>query len=347
VILVTVTLLLCAIIILAAAGVAPSSVIAQQQEEDTSLGERENIARGIISNVLGGGSNNDDSNNEDDEENNGAAAAGDRDGDINRQTAVPIINQDQDQEQEAANLALNEALDLTVVEPISPPSPTSPPSSGNDGGLEPECSLEITTDKENYGPGDVVAITITNTGDVPIEFPDSFLGLQIKNVDTGQVFPLDAQPVIVTFEPGASATFQFTYEELVSEIGAGLISATVPSQCDTVEEVTFTLTAPPPPEEIVEKIAFRKAIADWDKGRVYVMNADGSEQTELTDVAGYWVFPDWSPDGTKIAFSSARDNPGAPEIFVMNADGSDQTKLTNNRCCVVNDQPDWGPATDT
>jgi hypothetical protein len=28
----------------------------------------------------------------------------------------------------------------------------------------------------------------------------------------------------------------------------------------------------------------------------------------------------------------------------MNADGSGQTKLTNNRCCVVNDQPDWGSA---
>ena len=92
-----------------------------------------------------------------------------------------------------------------------------------------------------------MAITITNTGDVPIEFPDSFLGLQIRNVDTGEVFPLDAQQVVVTFEPGASATFPFTYELLVEEIGAGLISATVPSPCDTVEEVTFTLSAPPPP----------------------------------------------------------------------------------------------------
>ncbi|MDQ3718607.1 MAG: hypothetical protein M3311_05570 [Thermoproteota archaeon] len=76
-------------------------------------------------------------------------------------------------------------------------------------------------------------------------FPDSFLGLEIRNVDTENVFPLDAQPSVVTFQPGASATFEFTYESLVDEIGAGLISATVPSQCDTAEEeVTFSLSAP-------------------------------------------------------------------------------------------------------
>ena len=120
----------------------------------------------------------------------------------------------------------------------------------------PECSLEIAADKGIYEPGDVVAITITNTGDEPLEFPDSLLGLEIKNFDTGEVFPLNAAQVITTSEPGASATFQFTYELLVDEIGAGLISATVVSECGTVEEVTFSLSTPPPPEELVERIVF-------------------------------------------------------------------------------------------
>ena len=34
----------------------------------------------------------------------------------------------------------------------------------------------------------------------------------------------------------------------------------------------------------------------------------------------------WSPDGTRIAFTSERD--GNREIYVMNADGSQQTNLT-------------------
>ena len=36
--------------------------------------------------------------------------------------------------------------------------------------------------------------------------------------------------------------------------------------------------------------------------------------------------PAWSPDGTKIAFTSHRD--GDAQIYVMDADGSNQTKLT-------------------
>ena len=60
---------------------------------------------------------------------------------------------------------------------------------------------------------------------------------------------------------------------------------------------------------------------------VGVMNADGSNQTDLsqqpnTDEA----FPAWSTDGQHIAFTSRRD--GNNEIYVMGADGSQPTRLT-------------------
>jgi Tol biopolymer transport system component/tetratricopeptide (TPR) repeat protein len=58
---------------------------------------------------------------------------------------------------------------------------------------------------------------------------------------------------------------------------------------------------------------------------IYVMNADGSDVTRLTDFpAG---FPAWSPDGRLIAFISSRN--GQTGIYVMNADGSGVTLLTN------------------
>jgi hypothetical protein len=56
---------------------------------------------------------------------------------------------------------------------------------------------------------------------------------------------------------------------------------------------------------------------------IYVMNADGSEQTRLTN----GLFPAWSPDGSRIAFRSFRN--GSTDIYVMKPDGSRQTRLTN------------------
>jgi hypothetical protein len=46
----------------------------------------------------------------------------------------------------------------------------------------------MTSDKVIYVKEDWVAITLTNTGDGSLEFPDSALDLQIKNVDTTAIF---------------------------------------------------------------------------------------------------------------------------------------------------------------
>ena len=61
---------------------------------------------------------------------------------------------------------------------------------------------------------------------------------------------------------------------------------------------------------------------------IYTMNADGSNQTRLTNNPEGNYFPSWKSDGTKITFASNRD--GNSEIYTMNADGTGQTRLTNN-----------------
>jgi len=72
---------------------------------------------------------------------------------------------------------------------------------------------------------------------------------------------------------------------------------------------------------------------------IYVMNADGGGQTRVTSNPASDLGPDWSPDGSKIAFESYRD--GNYEVYVMNADGTGQTNLTNNPAS--DHRPAWSP----
>src|SRR6266540_4157053 len=74
---------------------------------------------------------------------------------------------------------------------------------------------------------------------------------------------------------------------------------------------------------------------------IYVMDADGSKQTRLTNNTFLDRTPAWSPDGGQIAFASNRTT-GNFDIFVMNADGSAQTNISNGVQADFQD-PDWSP----
>ncbi len=85
------------------------------------------------------------------------------------------------------------------------------------------------------------------------------------------------------------------------------------------------------------RIAFELGIGR--NAEIYVVNADGSNLTNLTNSPGKDSALSWSPDGSRIAFESDRD--GNAEIYVVNADGSDPTNLTNNPA--QDSAPLWSP----
>jgi Tol biopolymer transport system component len=62
------------------------------------------------------------------------------------------------------------------------------------------------------------------------------------------------------------------------------------------------------------------------KSDIYAIDVDGSQEKMLTNSPGLDAFPAWSPDGERIAFTSARD--GNWELYVMDANGSEQRRLT-------------------
>ncbi|HJU34881.1 MAG TPA: hypothetical protein VJ695_07150, partial [Nitrososphaera sp.] len=117
---------------------------------------------------------------------------------------------------------------------------TTTATEGGVGGEQQQCQLEMTTDEETFEVGEPVTINVTNGGDETLEFPNNVLGLEIENRATGETYPLFSVQVITTLEPGELRTFEFTYEELVSEIGTGTIEATIRGEgCSA--STTFTL----------------------------------------------------------------------------------------------------------
>src|SRR2546422_387437 len=97
--------------------------------------------------------------------------------------------------------------------------------------------------------------------------------------------------------------------------------------------------APPGPPDGT-KTAFT---SDRDgNAEIYVMNADGSGVARLTsDPSAASAAPDWSPDGSKIAFSRRWCSSAScfESIFVMNVDGSGVNQVT---CCEAHG-PVWAP----
>jgi len=93
------------------------------------------------------------------------------------------------------------------------------------------------------------------------------------------------------------------------------------------------------------KILFRRLLRERSSegtlfnSEVMVMDTDGTGAANLTRNAWFDGWPSWSPDGSRIAFSSNRSD--AYQIYVMNADGSGLIKVVDSPYTDV--RPRWLP----
>ena len=65
---------------------------------------------------------------------------------------------------------------------------------------------------------------------------------------------------------------------------------------------------------------------------IFVMNADGSDLHQVSDLGGANFAPFWHPDGERIIFSSNSHNPDGRnfDLFIINADGTGLEQVTFN-----------------
>lgn len=95
------------------------------------------------------------------------------------------------------------------------------------------------------------------------------------------------------------------------------------------------------------KIAFTRG--GGVNGQIYLMNIDGTHQTQLTNNTGDNRWLSWSHDSSKIAFASDRDHPMSMqfnkpsryEIYVINVNGTGERQLTFDNSQSL--YPTWAP----
>lgn len=164
------------------------------------------------------------------------------------------------------------------------------------------------------------------------------LNIYLLNIDTGALMQLTTDPVMDIEPHWWPDGSQVIYSSLMpgedlnimrvatADAGRGALVYGTPN-LDGFASIS-------PDERYILFHGFREN--NWD---IYRYDRRTNAEQRLTSHAGKDYLPEWSPDGTMIAWVSDRD--GDNEIFVMNADGSSQRQVTVN--AVDDTHPDWMP----
>ncbi len=117
----------------------------------------------------------------------------------------------------------------------------------------------------------------------------------------------------------------------------------------TAPAVSASLLSPPgtpcfisPAYSTQNRFAFTQCEFDGSSN-IWVFNLEMFSSTQLTPDAGTESQPDWSPDGSTVAFTKMLRG-GNTAVFAIDADGTNQRPITPRNNRLKESDPSWLPA---
>jgi uncharacterized cupredoxin-like copper-binding protein len=106
-----------------------------------------------------------------------------------------------------------------------------------------KSTLQLSTNKKIYKPGETVIITFKNKGKSTLEFSDSTLGLIIQNTKTQQKAGMLGSQMMSELKPGESKTVQWDQKDTEgNQVQTGTYKAKTSSATDENSNNTSPIT---------------------------------------------------------------------------------------------------------
>lgn len=215
-----------------------------------------------------------------------------------------------------------------------PPLPESQPSSRGIGaggppltpGAEPDSAAQPPPKRRGF-PAIVLAgvVLLAVIAGVGIALLNAFGG------DSGGVATAPTETATATPEQTALPSPTPTPNVVATEVDGGIgLDPTVTLELPTPEPPTET---PPPPERLL-------FTSDRNTNfQLFTIGTNSDELTAVYDNGANSMAPDWSPDGSWIAFHSNVD--GDEELYIIQDNGTNVRQITNNNH--DDREPVWSP----